>query len=41
MRNYVSDQPFTIENKQALIQAVACVDKDEKEYEAPIEHRKP
>jgi hypothetical protein len=41
MRNYVSDQPFTIENKQALIQAVACVDKDEKEYEAPIENRKP
>ncbi|MBT1698133.1 hypothetical protein KK083_14665 [Fulvivirgaceae bacterium PWU4] len=44
MRNYVSDQPFTIENKQAVIQAVACVDKHEKEYETTIEspdyHRK-
>lgn len=32
MRNYVSDQPFTIENKLAVIQAVACVDKKEKLY---------
>ncbi|HBB91326.1 MAG: hypothetical protein A2X22_02630 [Bacteroidetes bacterium GWF2_49_14] len=29
MRNYVSDNPFTIENKSAVIQAVACVDKNE------------
>jgi hypothetical protein len=35
MRNYASDHPFTIENKQAVIQAVACIDKDEKEYHAP------
>jgi hypothetical protein len=27
MRNYVADHPLTIENPQALIQAVACVDK--------------
>jgi len=32
MRNYVSDQPITIENKLAVIQAVACVDKKEKLY---------
>jgi hypothetical protein len=32
MRNYESDQPITIENKQAVVQVVACVDKDEKEY---------
>jgi hypothetical protein len=32
MRNYESDQPLTIENKQAVVQVVACVDKDEKEY---------
>jgi hypothetical protein len=41
MRNYVSDKPFTIENKQAVIQAVACVDKDEKEYPASGEKQKP
>ncbi len=41
MRNYISDQPFTIENKQALIHAVACIDKDENEYEATIGNRKP
>lgn len=32
MRNYVSDAPFTIENKQAVIQAVACFDKNEMLY---------
>lgn len=29
MRNYESDQPFTILNKHAVIQAMACLDKDE------------
>lgn len=32
MRNYISDKPITIENKLAVIQAVACIDKDEKLY---------
>ncbi len=32
MRNYVSPNPFSIENKLAVIQAVACVDKAEKLY---------
>ena len=32
MRNYISDRPITIENKLAVIQAVACVDKEEKLY---------
>ena len=32
MRNYASDLPITIENKLAVIQAVACVDKNEKLY---------
>jgi hypothetical protein len=28
MRNYASDNPFTIENGKAVIQAVACIDKN-------------
>jgi len=32
MRNYVADTPITIENSQAVIQAVACFDKDENLY---------
>jgi hypothetical protein len=32
MRNYVSDAPITVENKQAIIQAVACFDKNEAPY---------
>ncbi len=32
MRNYVSDAPITVENKQAIIQAVACFDKNEMPY---------
>lgn len=32
MRNYTSDSPLTIENKNAVIQAVACFDKDENLY---------
>ena len=35
MRNYVSDQPFTVQNPQARIQAVACVDKEEEFYNYP------
>jgi hypothetical protein len=34
MRNYVSAQPFTIQNPLAQVQAVACVDKDENLYNA-------
>jgi hypothetical protein len=29
MRNYVADSPLTIENPNAVIQATACVDKNE------------
>ena len=32
MRNYAADDPITVENPRALIQAVACVDKDENPY---------
>lgn len=32
MRNYVSSEPFTMENKLAVIQAVACIDKNENPY---------
>jgi hypothetical protein len=32
MRNYISKVPFTIENRNAKVQAVACVDKDEALY---------
>lgn len=35
MRNYVSAQPITVENPNAIIQAVACVDKDETPYRQP------
>ena len=32
MRNYLSEKPITIENKMAVIQTVACLDKEEKLY---------
>lgn len=32
MRNYVADQPITIENNAAVIQAVACIDKNEQPF---------
>ena len=32
MRNYISDQPFTIQNPKAVIQAVGCVDKNEEAF---------
>lgn len=36
MRNYVSDEPFTIKNPQATVQAVACIDKNEALYNKTI-----
>jgi hypothetical protein len=36
MRNYVADQPITIENPRAVVQAVACVDKDERPYNQTV-----
>jgi hypothetical protein len=36
MRNYAADNPLTIENPAAVIQAVACVDKDEKLFNATL-----
>ena len=32
MRNYVADEPITVQNPLALIQALACVDKHEQAY---------
>ncbi|MBQ2415049.1 MAG: hypothetical protein II283_01285, partial [Alistipes sp.] len=32
MRNYVWDEPLTIRNPQAIVQAVACVDKNQELY---------
>ena len=32
MRNYEADSPITNENPKALVQAAACVDKDEKAF---------
>ena len=32
MRNYVSETPITVENNKAIVQAVACIDKDENLY---------
>ena len=37
MRNYTAEEPITLENPQALIQAVACVDKNEKAFNRTIE----
>jgi hypothetical protein len=37
MRDYVSDQPFTIENKKAVIQSVACIDKNEDLYNLTVD----
>ena len=36
MRNYTSDKPITVENPEAVIQAVACIDKNEKLYNITI-----
>ena len=32
MRNYIADQPFTIQNPKAVIQATGCIDKSEDPY---------
>ncbi len=32
MRNYVADAPITIENPAAIVQAVGCIDKEEKPF---------
>jgi len=32
MRNYIADEPLTINNKKAVIQAIACIDKNEEIY---------
>ena len=32
MRNYVADEPITILNKKAIIQAYGCIDKNEEIY---------
>ncbi len=32
MRNYAAAQPITVQNPQAVVQAVACIDKDEKPF---------
>jgi hypothetical protein len=37
MRNYAAASPITVENPKALVQAVACVDKDERAYNKTIE----
>lgn len=37
MRDYVADQPFTIQNPKAIIQAVACIDKNEDLYNVTIQ----
>lgn len=36
MRNYISDKPVTIENPNAVIQAIACIDKSEKPFQVSI-----
>jgi hypothetical protein len=35
MRNYASPEPITVENPNAIIQAAACVDKDENPFSLP------
>ena len=37
MRNYAADEPITVANPRAAIQAVACVDKSERLYNKIIE----
>jgi len=36
MRNYISDSPITIENKDAIIQAFGCFDKEENPYNKTV-----
>jgi hypothetical protein len=37
MRNYTSPEPITVKNNKAVIQAVACIDKDENPYNITID----
>lgn len=37
MRNYVADHPITIENDRAVVQAVACINKDQKPFNLAAE----
>ncbi len=37
MKNYLSEKPITIENKFAIVQAVACIDKAERLYNQVFE----
>jgi len=37
MRNYASEQPITMQNPKALVQAIACVDKGERAFNRTIE----
>ena len=37
MRNYVADEPLTLRNPKAIIQFVACVDKNQRLYNKTIE----
>jgi len=37
MRNYVADSPITCLNPEALVQAVACIDKDQQAFNRTIE----
>jgi hypothetical protein len=40
MRNYESEKPFTILNENAVIQAVACLDKNEEPFNLTIVPKK-
>lgn len=39
MRNYEMDAPITVENPKAIIQSVACIDKNENLYNEMIDHQ--
>jgi hypothetical protein len=39
MRNYVADEPITVENPKALIQVIGCVDKHERAFNRTIERK--
>jgi hypothetical protein len=41
MRNYVAEEPITILNKLAVIQAVACIDKHERPFNLSVAPREP
>lgn len=36
MRNYISEQPLTLQNSKAVIQVVACVDKNEEPFNVMV-----